>query len=94
MIGSFRSKALKRFWERNDARGINPRWVEKVSIVLDALEAASGPEEMNLSTFHFHPLTGNLAGRYSVTITRNFRITFSWKDENAVHIDLEDYHAR
>ena len=40
-----------------------------------------------------HPLTGNQAGRYALTVSRNWRITFGWTDGNAVDVDLEDYHG-
>lgn len=33
-------------------------------------------------------------GRYAVTVTRNWRMTFAWQDESAMDIDLEDYHGR
>ena len=39
---------------------------------------------------HFHPLIGDRAGRYSVRLTANVRITFGWDGEGAV--DIEDYH--
>ena len=40
----------------------------------------------------FHPLTGNRAGRYSVRLTANVRITFGWDGDGAVDVDIEDYH--
>jgi proteic killer suppression protein len=30
--------------------------------------------------------------RYSVTITRTWRITFAWDGEDAAPVDYEDYH--
>lgn len=33
-------------------------------------------------------------GRYALTVSRNWRITFAWKGEDAVDVDLEDYHGR
>lgn len=38
-----------------------------------------------------HPLTGK-PQRYSVTITGNYRLTFGWDGEDAIKLDLEDYH--
>ena len=71
MIESFRSKALRRSWQRDDPRGINPQWVPKIAIVLDALDNAIDPAELDIATFGFHALTGNLAGRYAITVSRN-----------------------
>ena len=41
----------------------------------------------------FHPLTGDRAGRFAMTVTRNYRLTFAKIDEHTVaDLDLEDYH--
>ena len=32
------------------------------------------------------------AGRYAVTASGNWRITFGWTDGDAIDVDLEDYH--
>lgn len=37
-------------------------------------------------------LIGDRAGRYSVRLTANVRITFGWDGEGAVDVDIEDYH--
>ena len=94
MIGSFRSEPLKRFWEKDDRRGLNPEWVAKIALVLDAMDNAVMPSELDIATFGFHALGGNMAGRYAVKVTRNWRITFAWDGERAIDIDLEDYHGR
>jgi proteic killer suppression protein len=93
MIRSFQSKALKRFWTAGDASGVKPEWRRKVQIALDALEASSQPTDMDLPGFDFHALTGNLAGRFSITVSRNWRITFGWDGKNVTKVDLEDYHG-
>ena len=94
MIGSFRNKSLKRYWVRNDPSKINPAWVTKVALLLDALDAAVTPDEMDVATFGFHALKGDRAGRYAVTVSRNWRITFGWEGENAVDIDLDPHGAQ
>jgi len=48
---------------------------------------------MNSPGFGFHALKGELAGRYAVLVSRNWRITFSWRGEDATAVDLEDYHG-
>ena len=94
MIRSFRSKALKRFWTRSDASGLRPEWARKVERQLAILDQAARPEDMNAITFGFHALTGDLAGRYAVTVSRNWRLTFAFEGQDAVDVDLEDYHGR
>lgn len=48
------------------------------------------PQDMNVPGFFFHGLKG--VERYSVRVTGNWRITFSWRGVDAVDVDLEDYH--
>jgi proteic killer suppression protein len=94
MIASFRSRALKRFWTRNDSAGIRPDWTAKVKALLSRMDASTRPEMMNLPGFGFHALSGNFVGRYAVWVSRNWRITFGWSGDDAIDVDLEDYHGR
>jgi proteic killer suppression protein len=48
---------------------------------------------MNKRGLGFHALTGTVAGRFSLTVSRNWRVTFGWSEENATEVDLEDYHG-
>jgi len=56
------------------------------------LDAAAKPEDMNIPGFRFHRLTGDRKDTYTVSVTGNWRITFRFDGENAVDVDLEDYH--
>ena len=40
----------------------------------------------------FHPLKGNRAGTYAMTVTANWRLTFKWNGKDVTDIDYEDYH--
>jgi proteic killer suppression protein len=94
MIVSFKSRALKRFWTRNDPSAIRADWISKVRVILSRMDASTKPEAMDPPGFGFHKLTGNLAGRYAVWVSRNWRITFGWSGEDATDVGLEDYHGR
>jgi proteic killer suppression protein len=48
---------------------------------------------MDSAGMNFHALRGDQAGRFSVLVTRNWRITFAWDGDDAVDVDLEDYHG-
>jgi proteic killer suppression protein len=92
MIISFRNRALKRFWEKGDARGLNPQHIVKITLILDMLEDAAMPDHMNLARLDFHKLTGENPPRWSVHVNGNWCITFAFDGENAVAVDYEDYH--
>ena len=92
MIRSFRSKALKRFWTKNDGGKISVDWQSRIAIILDRLDAASRPTDLNLPGFDFHSLKGGSRGRYAVKVSGNYRITFGWEENDASDVHLEDYH--
>jgi proteic killer suppression protein len=93
MIKSVKSRAVRRFWTKGDASGLNPRWAAKIRRQLDALEEASGPDDLT-GLNRFHALTGNLAGRYAMSVSANMRLTFAFEAQDVVDIDLEDYHGK
>jgi proteic killer suppression protein len=47
---------------------------------------------MVLPGFRLHPLKGNLAGYWSVSISGNWRIVFRFDGIHACNVDLIDYH--
>lgn len=92
MIRSFRHKGLRRFAEAGDGRKLSVSNHARIRRILLALDAAQKPEDLNLPGFGFHQLTGRLAGYYAVSASGNWRIVFRWKDEDALDVDLVDYH--
>lgn len=91
-IESIRHKALRRFAETGDARGlIEPT---RIANMLLFIEAAASVEELAIPpNFGFHPLTGDRGGTFAITVTRNWRMTFQLVDETTITVlDLEDYH--
>lgn len=92
MIRGFRHKGLERFFLRGDHRGIPARSGARIERMLDRLDASVRPEDMNLPGYRFHGLRGDRSGSFAVSVSGNLRITFSFDGEDAVDIDLEDYH--
>jgi toxin HigB-1 len=92
MIRRFKHRGLRRLFEDDDRRGINPEYVEKVARVLSHLKRSRHPEDMNVPGFRLHALKGELAGLWSVTVRANWRIIFRFEGENVTDVDLIDYH--
>ena len=42
--------------------------------------------------FSLHPLKGDKAGLWSVSVNGNWRITFQFEDGNAYILNYQDYH--
>lgn len=92
MIASFRSRALKRYWEKGETRRLPAQSLVRIAAILDRLDAAAEPNDLDLPGLGFHPLKGQRKGEFAVMVTRNRRISFGWVDGDAVDVDLEDYH--
>ena len=92
MIASFRSRALKRYWEKGETRRLPAQSLVRIAMILDRLDAAVEPNDLDLPGLGFHPLKGQRKGEFAVLVTRNWRITLGWADGDAVDVDLEDYH--
>ncbi|MFI3188596.1 MAG: type II toxin-antitoxin system RelE/ParE family toxin [Methylococcales bacterium] len=41
---------------------------------------------------HLELLTGNRQGQYSIRINEQWRICFVWRDNNAIDVEIIDYH--
>ncbi len=91
MIGSFRHKGLEEIHVTGKTRRIAADQVRKCVRILQLLEVAEKPDEMNIVGLRFHRLQG-APKRWSVSVTGNYRITFGWSGENALGVDLDDYH--
>jgi proteic killer suppression protein len=80
------------FFTKSDARKIPADRAERIERMLDSLDAATHPEDMNLPGYRWHPLKGKRKGAYAVDVSGNWRLTFKFDGENAIEVDLEDYH--
>jgi proteic killer suppression protein len=91
MIRSFRSRALAALWQRGDPSRIRPDLLDRFRRRLNALNAAERPEDMDVPGFNFHRLRGR-PPRYKVHINGPWCVTFGWEAEDAIQVDLEQYH--
>lgn len=91
-IESIRHKALRQLFEQGKTKGlIEPqRLIDMLAFIGFVQEFDRLADPPN---FGFHALTGNRKGSYAMTVTRNWRLTFTKIDEHTVaDLDLEDYH--
>lgn len=93
-IESIRHKALRHFAETGKAKGLPAALVGRITNILAYLDAIATEDELLAPpNFGAHRLTGDRAGVWSLTLTRNWRLTFRINDGLAVEdMDLEDYH--
>jgi proteic killer suppression protein len=92
VIVSFRHRGLQRLFETGSKSGIRPEHAERLRLVLGRLHSAVTPSDMNLPGLRLHRLKGSLKDRWSVTVSGNWSVTFTFQGKDAVLVDYEDYH--
>ena len=92
MIKTFAHKGLERFFLYGTKRGIDAQYTQRLERLLDRLDAAAEASDMNLPGFGFHQLKDDRQGTYSVKVSGNWRLTFTFARGNAFAVNLEDYH--
>ena len=58
MIRRLRHRGLRRFYEQDDRRELNPGYADKIARIFDE---ATGPQQLDLPGFRLHPLRGDFA---------------------------------
>ncbi len=92
MIRAFKHKGLDRFFRNSDHRGIPAQHMARIQRMLDRLDASATAADMDLPGYRFHPLRGERVGEFAVSVSGNWRITFRFEVEDAIAVNLEDYH--
>lgn len=92
MIRNFRHKGLKLLFEKGDRSKVQSEYAEKIERILARLEESSAVDNMNLPGFRLHPLKGDLAGYWAVSVSGNWRVIFRFEEGHAAEVDLLDYH--
>jgi proteic killer suppression protein len=94
-IRNFAHKGLKRLYAEDVAKGVPPDTVGKVRKMLAFLDDMQDPEELRaLLAWKVHTLTGDRRGTWSLSVTRNRRLTFriDTAEREILDLNLEDYH--
>jgi proteic killer suppression protein len=91
MLQSFRHKGLARLWNEGDPRGVRSDLLDRVKRLLTALDTAQDLRELSMPGWGLHRLRGRPL-RHAVSVNGPWRITFEWKDGDALRVDLEQYH--
>jgi proteic killer suppression protein len=92
VIHTFNHKGLEAFFKTGSKAGIQPSHAAKLRRQLAQLDQAEAAQDMNVPGWRLHPLSGDLAGQWSVWVNGNWRLTFRFEDGNALLVDYRDYH--
>lgn len=92
VIVSIRHKGLRVLFEEGGTQGVKPQHLRKLRLQLVALHTANTIDDMNIPGWRLHQLKGSRASTWSVTVDKNWRLTFEFSDGNVYLLDYEDYH--
>ena len=80
------------FFETGSKAGIQATHASRLRLQLAALNRAKNPADRGVSNWKLHPLKGELAGHWAITVNGNWRITFRFEKGDALLVDYQDYH--
>ena len=88
-----RHKGLRALAERDRTNQVPDVLVERLRRILTALGEARRPGDLATRPgYRLHPLKGDMAGLWSVSVSGNWRVVFRFEDSEAVDVDLVGYH--
>jgi proteic killer suppression protein len=95
IILSVRHRGLRRLIEEDNPRFLDPGLTGRIRRVLTVLILADDIDSFIADTppgWRVHRLSGSRHGEWSVSVSGNWRITFTERDGFIENLNLEDYH--
>ncbi|VVQ36214.1 hypothetical protein PS947_04927 [Pseudomonas fluorescens] len=91
MIKSFQHKGLRGFYETGSTRGIRADHAKRLSRMLQFMDRATIPADLDLPGWRLHPLKGELTEYWSLSVSGNWRVIFRFVGSDIELVDYLDY---
>jgi len=93
MIKSFRCKETEKIFHREYSRKL-PENIQKAALrKLRMIHQSQTREDLKVPPANrLEKLSGNRKGQYSIRINDQWRICFEWHENNALNVEIADYH--
>jgi proteic killer suppression protein len=93
MIKSFRDKETEKVYSRERSAKL-PGNIQQIALrKLRMINNAQNINDLRIPPSNrLEKLSGDRAGQYSIRINDQWRICFSWKNNNAYYVEINDYH--
>lgn len=92
MIKPFRHKGLRKLFDTGSTVGVQAHHARRLRMQLAALDTAKAIDDMDIPGFALHALKGDMRGRWAISVSGNWRLTYEFRDGNVNVLDYEDYH--
>ena len=92
MIVHFADRRLQRLHLHGDPGRLPAQLVKRIRRILDHLDEAATPSAMDFPGYRLHPLHGEFAGHWAVSVNNRWRIVFRFDGPNVRDVRLLNYH--
>jgi toxin HigB-1 len=93
MIKTFADKETEKLFRRMFSKKLPPNIQLAARMKLEILDAAEALQDLRVPPGNrLERLSGDRAGQYSIRINDQWRICFTWRQENAYEVEIVDYH--
>jgi proteic killer suppression protein len=93
VIRSFKDKETEKVWNQTFSKKL-PTEIQRTALrKLIILHRAKNLEDLRIPPSNYlERLKGNRKGQYSIRINIQWRICFTWKEDEAFNVEVTDYH--
>ncbi|TRU88859.1 MAG: Killer protein [Microcystis novacekii Mn_MB_F_20050700_S1] len=92
MIQTFRNKALERLLKEGNAKGVPKDLEKRIRRRLEVIDSATAIDDLKIPGYDLHQPKGDRRETWSIKVSGNWRITFTFINNDAYDLNLEDYH--
>jgi proteic killer suppression protein len=93
MIQSFGNKETEKIWNGLRSSKLPFEIQEIARRKLRMLNNSQSIQDLRISpSNHLEMLSGNLSGKFSIRVNKQWRIVFSWENNQASEVEIIDYH--
>lgn len=93
MIKSFGSTETEKIWRGEFSKKIPNEIQRQIRKKLRMINHAAVLEDLKVPPGNkLESLKGDRKGQYSIRVNDQWRICFHWVSENAIHVEVVDYH--
>jgi toxin HigB-1 len=93
MIRSFATSDTERLWNGERSRRFPLDIQKRALLKLLMIDAATGLDDLRFPLGNrLHALDEDRVGQHSISINKQYRVCFVWKDGDAYDVEIVDYH--
>jgi len=93
MIQSFKCKETAKIFEIGFSRKFPASILKSAIIRLAMLNRSGKLDDLKIPpSNHLEKLSGDREGQFSIRINDKYRVCFKWQENNALDVEIVDYH--